>query len=157
MLKSAYDWLIPTKVGFGNIKDAFNNVGLDKIPVTQLDVFYYVLPWDIWDELLEVVYAIAKEFKWESEKFDCDNRSTMVCVLCSLLFGVNSCGQGYGKVFDKDTGKEVALHWFNFVVVPNGKLYIFDVDNHGARSLVEKGKPIINGKWRYEITAVRFF
>lgn len=146
-----------TQKSYGSIKDAFIHAGLSGVPITEMDITYWMTDWEIWNSCLDVVNNIAKNFPWKAERWDCDNRSSFVATLCELFLGINTCGQGFGEIVNKDTGQSIAMHWFNLIVDSGGNLYIYDVDNLGLRKQIVLGQPIIMGNWKYLLKSARFY
>ena len=153
MIKSSYKNLLVVHFPFSHLKDAFDKVV--KIPLIQMDYTYYFTTWKNWDKMLDIIWGIIKNFKWEEDKFDCDNRAKLVSSLCSLFFGMNSCGEVYCKITNIKTGASIR-HWTNVIVTATGELYLFDVDNSGLRMKLVPGKPITMGRWHYEFRSARF-
>lgn len=148
MTRSSYDKLVKVKLPSKLINDSFD------IPISQRDFAYYFTGWDNWKGMLETIYKIIKNFKWERDKFDCDDRSKLVSALCSLLFRLNTCAEVYCEVTNLKTGNKVH-HWTNVVITSVGELYLFDVDNGGLTMKLEPNKPISMGKWTYNFINVR--
>jgi len=123
------------------------------ISVSPRDFYYYFTTWNNEEKMLGLIYKILKNFKWVSEKYDCDDRAKLVSALHSILFELNSCGEVYCKVTDKN-GKTIA-HWANIVVTSDGSVYLFDMSNQGIAMKLEPGKYKM-GKWEYEILNARF-
>jgi hypothetical protein len=155
MLQSGFDDFKPTEVSFGIFKTAFNNVGLYGVSTTEMDVKYYSSEWKSLQEAVSVAYSVVKAFPWTPEKFDCDNRSAFMSLMCSLI-GF-TLGQARGEVYDAKTGELKYLHWFNVAVDTDKNLYVVDADNSGHFVKVEKGKDIIIIDCRYKILSARFF
>ena len=143
-------------ITYGFITNAFINVGLN-IPVAQMDINYLTTTLDIWQDFFEYAKEIAKNFKWTAEYFDCDNRSAFIKTLADCILGVNTCCLGYGVVLHKDTGATLFRHWFDIIVLTDGTLYIFDIDNNGGMVKIEKDKNPVIGNWRYKIESVRAY
>jgi len=152
MTRSGYDGLSRVKLPSRLINDSFDRI--KKMPVSQRDFAYYFTGWDNWEGMLETVHKIIKDFKWEKEVFDCDDRSKMVSALCSLLFRVNTCAEVYCEITSLKTGNK-DYHWTNVVITSSGELYLFDVDNGGLFLKLYPNKPITMGKWSYNFIRVR--
>jgi len=143
--------LQPQRVTLSLILDAFNKLGIQG---TQLDSNYYSTSWENWQIILDSVWNIIKNFNWVADKFDCDNRSSMVADLCGLLFGVNTCCQVYCNVTDPITGNEKYLHWTNIIVDLNGNTYLFDVDNGGLKQKITSPN-VVMGNCNYKLISYR--
>jgi len=155
-LKRDYAKFPWTTKPFSFIQQAFNEAGLS-IPISQLDIYYYVASWLDCSDALNYIKNIAKNFIWTAEKFDCDNRATLVSTLFNVIMDLNCCGQGYVRVFNNTTGKEISYHYCNLLVDQSGKLYVFDIDNGGLSKEVKAGSTFIMGNWRYEFVSARFY
>lgn len=153
MIQSGYEYK-PTMVGFGIFKDAFNKVGLYNVETKEQDLKYYISDWQTYYDCLSTAYKIVKNFPWREEFFDCDNRSAMMSVLLSI-FGL-TLGRAYVEVFNSTTGEQKYLHWCNVAVDTEGKLFLFDQDNGGQSTLIERGKDIVIGTCKYKIMQVIF-
>jgi len=152
MVKSSYDSLAPVQFPFGFIKEATDKI--KSMSVSQRDYFYYFTNWENEEEMLAVIWRIVKNFKWEKDKFDCDDRSKLVSALHSLFFGLNSCGEIYCKVTNLRTGDSV-LHWANIIITSNGDAYLFDCSNSGLAMKLKPGE-FAMGKWSYVFNNCRF-
>lgn len=139
---------------FGDIKTAFNNVGLTSVNTVEQDLRYNITDWDKYLEALNMSYQIVKEFPWTAEVFDCDNRASFMNALMSA-FGL-TCGRIHGTVYDALTGKLKYLHWFNAVIDTKKDIYIFDADNKGQWTKVEKNVDIVIDLNRYVIDQAIF-
>lgn len=137
----------------GEIKEAMNKIA--QIYVGFFDTKYYTTSKENWDKMLDIIDNIIKEFPWIREKFDCDNRARLVGSLCSLFFGVNTCG--YAWVFTRhiNTGKR-SSHYANIIALDNGSLILYDVDNKRRRLVLSNGKPITAGYKSYEFQKAYF-
>jgi len=143
----------PIQKGAGEFKTTMLNVGID-VPMSQRDIYGFFTDWIIWNNCLDVITNIAKHFPWIAERFDCDQRATFVKVLCDIFLGINSCGIAYGKIYKLD-GSELGLHYFNFIVTADKKLYLYDID-FGNKGLVTGVDPIV-GNNKYKIISTEFF
>lgn len=152
MLKSSYDNLKPVKFPSRFVNDSFNKI--KNIPISQRDFHYYFTDWSNLKKMTIIIYRIIKNFKWERDRFDCDDRSKLVSALFSLLFGLNSCGEVYCKITSLKTGR-TGRHWTNVIITSSGEVYLFDVDNFGLTMKLYPNKPISMGKWSYEFISAR--
>jgi len=146
---------VSTRISFGAIKDAYDKVGLNSVPVTQLDLNYYTAGAEVWTQIIDRITKILKPLKWTAEINDCDNRATLATCLVAILYGLNTFGNCYGQITNTETGKK-SQHWFNIFVLPNGDLYLWDIEKR-AITKIEKGKDIILGNWKYSVESVRYF
>ena len=142
----------PLIAGDDRIHNSLKNVGID-IPITDMDLMFYYLDWESWQTILTIIHNILKDYKWEAERYDCDNRSAVVSGLVSTLFRVNTCNQLYCTVSDKND-KQLYHHWCNIITDVSGNSYIFDLDNFGMRGKITSKNPIL-GNLKYELKAVR--
>jgi hypothetical protein len=124
------------------------------ITFTPLDTQYYFTSFDNWVKIIEVLNPIAQMFKWQAERFDCDNRANLMSSLCSLLFRINTCATVYCKVFDATTGVFKYLHNANLIVDDSSNIYLWDVDNGGLYQKITSN-PVIMGNLRYNLINVR--
>ena len=154
MIRSGYEdyEIINSSLRLAN--DALDKIGL-KISVNALDISYYYTTWENWQTIIDVLYGIIKDFKWEADKFDCDNRSNLMTSLCSLLFRINTCAGLYCKVLNLQTGIKY-LHWANIIFTKDGKVYLFDVDNFGKYQQIISSD-IIMGQNKYTPISIRIY
>lgn len=152
-IKNLYKGLKPVVLRSGDIKEAMNKI--TNIIVGFYDKQYYTTNKDNWNEMLDVISAIIKVFEWIKEKFDCDNRARLVSSLCSLLFGLNTCGYVYCETTHINTGKK-SLHYANLVVLDDGSLILYDVDNKRRKLVLDIGKPITMGYKTYKLLKAYF-
>ncbi len=134
---------------------AINNA-LDKIgglPLTALDLGYNFTSWQNWQKITDILYRIVKDFKWEAEVFDCDNRSSLMLALCSTLFKLNTCGMLYCEV---KIGNQSFRHYANIIITPDEQVYIFDVDN-GGMTMKINNKEFTMGNWQYKLLSARIY
>ena len=151
-IKSSYDNLKPVKLSFGFLKTSFDKV--KDTPITERDLTYYFTDWNNWAVMTNIIYSIVKNFKWEAEKHDCDDRAKLVSALCSLFFGLNTCGELYCEVTSIKTGNKIG-HWANVIITSNGECYLFDVSNSGLTMRLYPDKYTM-GKWSYKFFRIRF-
>lgn len=134
---------------FQDILSAVKPFGLDTL---NLDNTYYFTSYENWQTIIDLLYnKIIVYFKWEAEKFDCDNRAMLFSALASLIFGLNSVGQVYCEV---KTPTNKYLHWANIFVDKNNICYLFDIDN-GGRCQKITGKNMIMGSANYSLISLR--
>ncbi len=154
VLRSTASEFTPVVYGIRILNDALDKAGI-KIPVIGLDYNYYYTSWDNWKKIIDVLYGVIKDFKWESESRDCDNRSNLMTSLCSILFGLNTCAGLYCEVYDLN-GNLLYLHWANLIITNGGQLWLFDVDNKGQTSIITSGNIVIGDK-RYKLLSIRIY
>ena len=143
-----------TKVGYGTIKTNIVNAGIN-CSTSELDSIYQTATWSLWEELLLQAHIVLGKMKWTAEVFDCDDFARAKKALMSLLFGLTDIGEVYGRVYNKETDVFEWYHYFNVIITANNQVYLHEPIT-GESVLVEKGKPIILGTWRYEFLSVRF-
>ncbi len=156
--------------GINGLRNSYNNLGYIKKDYTFLDgcvkdvvdVFtgnedynYYFTSWENWQEMLDTIWGIVKNFNWEQERFDCDNRAHLVSALCSFIYRINTCGRVYCEVKNINNGN-INRHYANLIVDNLGDVYLFDVDNFGNRIQLEKDKSVTMGFWNYTFFQVFF-
>ena len=149
-MKNAYSDLTPTTKSFGEMYSDISKVA--KIVASQKDLIYYTTTQENWVECLKVIHDIVKNFKWQAEKFDCDDRAKLVSALCAILFGLNACGELYCEVTNIKTGNK-SMHYANIIVNSKGEVCLFDVDNGGNKKILVEGQPISMGNWSYHLLA----
>jgi len=153
-VQSAFAGLKPKEISFSDLKTYCVSAGLD-IPTNQFDYKYYLVSWETWQMLLDLV--ILDKALYIGEKRDCDNFAFLISGLASFLTGLNTCGAALGFVYNRNTGAPIAGHYFNIIVCSDGKLYCYDVLNSNGWCQIEKGKPIIIENWEYKIKNITFF
>ena len=152
-IKGSYSNLTTIVKSFGAIYNVVRSLAL--IPVVQRDLNYFTTTKENWEKCLDTIYGIVKHFKWQKEKFDCDDRAKLVSALCSLLFGLNTCGELYCEVTSLKTGNKIR-HYTNLAITSKGEVMLFDVDNGGEKKIIDVGEPISMGKWSYRLISARF-
>jgi hypothetical protein len=155
MIRSAVDDFEPiTFQGARKVNDALDSIG--GLTNNNLDMTYYFTNWDTWQKIVEVLYAIVKDFKWEAERFDCDQRSALMTSLSGLLFRLNTCAQLYCEVSDANTNEVKYLHWANLIVTTDGQCYLFDADNGGMTQKITS-KTVVMGGLKYKLISIRSY
>ena len=159
-----------TIAGINGLRSSYNNLGyiirnytflnysvkqIVDIFVGNEDYNYYFTSWENWQEMLDTIWGIVKNFNWEEERFDCENRAMLVSALCSLIYRINTCSRIYCEVRNINNG-QISRHYANLIVVEDGGVYLFDCDNGGRRIKLEKGKPIIMSAWEYTFFSTTF-
>jgi hypothetical protein len=152
LLRATFEKADKTCENFNFIEDSLKKVM--NIPVTEMDIFYYLAKWEDVKEMVGSVDNIIKDFKWKSDLGDCDNRAEFVSSLFSFGFEMNSCGKLYCNVKNPKTGFN-DMHWCNLIVCSDGSVYLYDVDN-GRRRMKLNGGKIIMGNWEYTPISARF-
>ena len=147
MIRSGYSNLTPVLLEGGAIDMAIKKIV--NIPITIYDLDYYSTSKENWEEMLDIISQIIVNFPWEKEIRDCDNRAGLVSDLCSLFYGVNTCGRVYCETTNIKTGKK-SLHYANLVILENGGLLLYDVDNFRLIMKLEPNKPITMGVKNYK-------
>jgi len=156
LIQSAFK-IEPVEVSYEQFKRIF--VDLDsKITPVLLDGKYYLTDWQTWKNIIAVDWTDQK--KYVREKFDCDNASFSFCSRVSWLFGLNSKGAVYGKVYNKKTKKFINYHYWVCIVTNDSdgvrRLYWYEpITDKWVQH--EKGKEIIIGNWIYKPQIARFF
>lgn len=153
-LQDAFKNIARKQVSYGGLKDIFITNGLKDIPLRQLDTTYYLTDWVSWQSLFENL--LINQAKYYADKYDCENFAYTVSSLASLVMCLNTCGRGYGTIYDKDSGAKIALHYFNVIPTIDGKIYVYDAIRDGS-TLIEKGKPIIIKDWKFDLIDVSLF
>lgn len=152
IIRNSYHGLIKHRIGFATLKGYMDKV--KPMSVVQRDLNYYATNWKNIEKMCAIIWKIIKPFKWTKDIGDCDDRAKFVAALFSFLFKINTCGQLYCRVKSIRTGKTY-LHWANILIVSNGDVYLFDVDN-GGLTMQLSDAPISMGHWTYELKSVRF-
>lgn len=144
-----------TEKDFSFIKNALvsNNIN---IPITNLDLKYYITSFDNWKIILDTLYPILQEFKWTYETGDCDNRANFITTTSGIVFDVNTCMEVYCHVSDATTGSPIDYHKANMIVDDAGMVYLFDADNGGLRQKITSATPIM-GNWKYKLISIRAY
>ena len=153
--------LKPQFFSYGEARTLFNNLGMKAIPVSQMDTQYAYLDVETAEPLVWDVMTFLNKIAYRAETFDCDNFSFLTSSLFSLFFNINTCGTIWGDIYDAQTGKFIAGHYFNGITTYNPlykkfKLYVADSLNPGFTE-VERDKPIIINSWEYRIKKGNFY
>lgn len=152
-LREAISDFSDTELGIEKIENAIKGFGMS---VTPLDEKYYYTSWDNWQKIISVLNPIVSNFKWEAERFDCDNRSLLVSSLCSLMFKINTCASVYCDVYDVNTGVYKYRHYANLIVDDNSNVYLWDVDQGGMYQKITSNN-VVMGVNKYYLMNVRAF
>lgn len=144
--------VVSTEIKSANISKGCNQLGISK---NELDVLYYSTDFDTWQEIIEVVWGILKNFTWTADRADCDNRSNFVTSMVSILFGLNTCAGMYTKVTNINTGA-TDMHWANCIIDKDGNMYAFDADNNGLMQKITSNG-FIMGVWKYDVVNLRIY
>lgn len=154
MLRSAFK-IKPVEMDFYQFSDLANNLGVAPI---LLDGKYYLADWETWKAIIK--YDWVRELKYVREKFDCENFALTFCSYTGYVYGLNSKGATYGKVYNAKTGKFIDYHYWVAIITNDAdgqrRLYWYEPMT-GNYVQHQKGKPIIIGNWKYEPINVRFF
>jgi hypothetical protein len=118
-------------------------------------VLYYSTDFATWQEIIEVVWGILRNFTWTADRADCDNRSNFVTSMVSILFGLNTCAGMYTKVTNINTGA-TDMHWANCIIDKDGNMYAFDADNNGLMQKITSNG-FIMGVWKYDVVNLRIY
>jgi len=134
---------------FQDINTAVKPFGIDTMP---LDNMYYFTTFENWKTIIDLLYLkIIIYFKWEAEKFDCDNRAMLFSSLASAIFKLNTVGQVYCEV---KTPYNNYLHWANIIIDKDNIAYLLDLDN-GGRCQKITGNKMVMGSATYTLKSLR--
>ena len=161
--------VLTTAIGLAQLRKCVTEYERDKLPqplealikplgvnATELDFLFLTTSYDNWSQIIDVLYGIVKNFPWEAEVFDCDDRSALMTSLCSLIFRLNTCMGAYCQVSNATTGDLKYLHWCNIIVDKDGNLRLFDVDNGGLNQKIF-GNDVIMGNCKYHFISLRAY
>jgi hypothetical protein len=123
------------------------------ITTNGLDVNYWTTNIDSWKKIIEDTYGIIKNFKWEEDIFDCDNRAGFVQHFVSLTAKFNTCADAFVKITNIITGA-TDMHHPNLIIDNLGDLYIYDLDNSGLWQKITRND-FVMANWRYHIESIR--
>jgi len=137
------------------LKLAFNKIGLT-VSINNLDLVYYFTTWDNWRIITGAINEIISPFKWEAERFDCDQRAVLAVSLCGLLFRLNTCADLYCEVYDANTGAFKYLHHANLIVDVDGNIYLWDIDQRGMIQKITSSN-IVMGSLKYKPLSIRIY
>ncbi len=154
MVRTGLSGLVPQTKPYGFIHDSIAKI--KNMPTGEKDMTYYLTTKENWEEIFNLIYGIVKNFPWQAEKFDCDDRSKLVSALCSVLFGLNSCGICYCSVKSLTGTGFTGNHFNNMVVTQQGEVILWDVDNGGLYRILKPGVPISFGVWQYQLFSTAF-
>lgn len=122
-----------------------------------LDGKYYLIPFSQWLDIINVDWINLRP--WITEVFDCDDHAFAFSSHISEMFDINSKGAVYGRVLNKDTGKEVGWHYWNAIVSKeqDGSLHLYYYEPGTDQYAEDKGGKIIIGNWIYEPKSIQWF
>jgi hypothetical protein len=121
-----------------------------------MDGKFYLVSIDDWRNFNE--FDWTKEKIYVTDKFDCDNYAFTFAAHISELFDI-TVGTCYGKVYNKDTGKYIDLHYWNVVItkeLDGLHLYFYEPMNGGFAEVIDKSRIVI-GNMRYEPIKLTLF
>jgi hypothetical protein len=134
---------------FQDVLLAIKPFGIDTL---NLDNTYYFTTFENWKTIIELLYnKIIIYFKWEAEKFDCDNRAMLFSALASVIFKLNTVGQVYCEVKTPNGGY---LHWANIIIDKDNIAYLLDLDNGGRYQKIT-GNKMVMGNATYTLKSLR--
>lgn len=148
---------------YGKIRETLNQYGLTNTVDNERDVKYAFLDYQSLEPILWDVMGLVHKFKYKLEFTDCDNFAELTSSLISFLYGINTCGYCWGDVYDRQTGKFMAGHYFNLAIscspiYKKFELWLCDSLNPMEITKIEKNTPIIIGDWEYRnLRSVTFF
>ena len=160
-IQKAYINLRPAIFSYGEIRNAYNNNGFKDIPVSEYDVSYAFLNTETLEPLIWDVMTLIHKFGYKLEFTDCDNFAHFTTALMSFLYGINTCGTVWGDVYDNQTGKFIAGHYFNVAITYDPvykkfEMWLCDSLNPGFIK-IQKGNLIIMGSWEYRLKKGFYF
>ena len=115
-LQSTYSDLKPVIFNVGKIKDTFVQYGFPNVPTGESDFRYAFLDKETLEPIIWDVMTLLHKTKYKLDFTDCDNYAYLCSALISFLYGINTCGTILGRVEDKNTGKIIGGHYFNFPI-----------------------------------------
>jgi len=145
----------PKEVGWSEMTNFISNkLGCES---GFMDGKFYVIKIDDWKNFIE--FDWTKEKKYVAEKFDCDNFAHTFASHISELFDI-TVGTCYGKVYNKNTGKYINLHYWNVIITKEIDnqlhLYFYEPMN-GLFSEVLNRSKIVVGNMKYEPIKLTLF
>lgn len=140
---------------FNKFQNAIIKAGITA-NVVPLDNQYWFASWDNWQKIISILNPIAQNFQWEPERFDCDNRATLMNALCALMFRINTCATCYCSVYMADTDKFLFAHYCNLIVDKDDNVYLWDVDQNGISQKIT-GNSVVMGVHKYNLIGIRVY
>lgn len=137
------------------VKSLLTTVGIDKIYCS--DEKYYVIDWEIMKEIIKYDWIDKK--KYVKDRYDCDDFANSFKARMAEIYGINSVATAGGiMLYSKNTNQKLGYHRANLILTTEdnvSRAYIFEPMNDKF-CLIERGKPIIIGNWRYELNTINF-
>jgi hypothetical protein len=117
--------------------------------VSRYDYNHYLTSFDNWKEVIAL--DVTRTIKYNPEFMDCDNFAFAFASIAALLYGLNSAPPTQGPIYRKDTGAYIGGHLFNILITEDdGILHAHLYEPIIAKyCLIEKGKTLIVGAWKY--------
>ena len=136
---------------YSDISKALKPFGLD---IIEEDMAFFFTSFENWQTIIDLLYnKIIIYFKWEADKFDCDNRSVLFSALASAIFRLNTSGQVFCEV-KTPTGSY--MHKANIIIDKDNIPYLLDLDN-GGRCQKITGKKMVMGNATYDLISLRIY
>ena len=151
-LRQAQSEFTTTDTSNNKFYQALKSRGID-VKFSPKDITYRYTSWENWQKIIKVINGIVKHFKWESEVFDCDNRSDFASALTSLVFRINTLGKIHCSVFDAESDKFLYGHWANILVDIDDNLYLFDLDQSGMCQKITSNNCVM-GRLKYRFKQI---
>lgn len=161
MLRNAFK-IVEKEVGYDDFLITLK-VKCPNKTYSLLDGKYYLIPLEQWIDILNLELLDYKT--WVLDHFDCDDFSRSFASYIYQIFEINSIGTAYGRVYNKDTNKLIAYHYWNVFLTKEAdneiKLYFFEPGSKTTttqtRYIEYNGTgDIIMGNWKYEPISLVF-
>ena len=152
MIQSSFS-LKPTEVIAHQVRTFLQGYGY-KNNVTLSDGKYRLVPFYQWKEIIKIDWTDKK--KYLTDFYDCDNFAFLFAARMAEIFELNSAGVAHGHIYNKDTGKWIAGHFWNVIVSNDFKLWFYEP----MKDLYERDLPnqrTIIEDWDYYPLSFRFF
>jgi hypothetical protein len=156
MMISSYN-ISPQQVAYNEIVNLISK----KLPNAQqglMDSNYYLTGIDKWKDIIASDWLMGTK-KYIADKFDCDNFAYCFASHCSELYDI-SVATCYGRVWQKDTGADLGLHYWNVIMTQetDGRhLYFYEPQNDNYLEIPDGTKDIVMGQMKYEAIKVIVF
>jgi len=122
-----------------------NTTGVPTFSISLSDNKYFLTTWERWGEIID--FDLIDQLVYYYDKFDCDNFAFYFASRAAGLYGLNTGGVAYGSIYDKNTNELLGRHAFNIIVTTNDIRAYEPMTDEDC--VIEAGKPIVIGGWRY--------
>jgi len=116
------------------------------------DGHYKLLPLEQWKQIFGIM-QYGKE-PYIKDFHDCDNIAFWFSSEVARIFHINSGGVVHGHIYNKDTDRWIAGHFWNIILTSDFKVYFYDLMKS---DFTEYSSQVIIKDWKYVPLKYRFY